>query len=260
MGNYRFRLSDMMPNSWFYKLKDMSKATAHNPPKKILHHPKPTSKRPKSSSSSKQFPPQSQLYIPNRASYYFPSRVKTEKTPVSPSHHKALDTHFPISPPRKSKKTAQKKPIKPSPQPSSTDIIIDMKSLKPIQTKPTKTIEAEIDGKHIMLKRAQQGLHRIKVKPSSPKVEIKNLQAGRYRRMANSKKLGESFAVVKKSADPRRDFRESMVEMIVEHDIRASRDLEELLACYLSLNSEEYHGVIVKVFEEIWIDLTEVRV
>uniref|UniRef100_A0A6N2LL80 DNA-binding domain-containing protein n=1 Tax=Salix viminalis TaxID=40686 RepID=A0A6N2LL80_SALVM len=25
MGNYRFRLSDMIPNAWFYKLKDMSK-------------------------------------------------------------------------------------------------------------------------------------------------------------------------------------------------------------------------------------------
>ena len=63
--------------------------------------------------------------------------------------------------------------------------------------------------------------------------------------------------LVKKSADPQRDFRESMVEMIIENDIRGSKDLEELLACYLSLNSDEYHGLIVKVFEEIWFDLTE---
>lgn len=65
--------------------------------------------------------------------------------------------------------------------------------------------------------------------------------------------------IVKRSADPRRDFKESMVDMIVENDIRRPRDLEELLACYLSLNSDEYHDLIVKVFEEIWVDLTDLR-
>lgn len=65
----------------------------------------------------------------------------------------------------------------------------------------------------------------------------------------------ESFVVVKSSSDPQRDFQESMVEMIVENDIQSSKDLEELLACYLALNSREYHAVIVKVFEQIWIHL-----
>ncbi|URE08918.1 DUF623 domain containing protein [Musa troglodytarum] len=50
-----------------------------------------------------------------------------------------------------------------------------------------------------------------------------------------------------------------MVAMIVENNIRASKDLEELLACYLSLNSNEYHDVIVKVFQQIWFDLAEVK-
>ncbi|KAI4302647.1 hypothetical protein MLD38_038367 [Melastoma candidum] len=66
------------------------------------------------------------------------------------------------------------------------------------------------------------------------------------------------FAVVKSSLDPWKDFRESMVEMIVENGIKDSKGLEELLACYLSLNSEEYHEVIVAVFKQIWCDLTDI--
>ncbi|KAK7390231.1 hypothetical protein VNO78_25530 [Psophocarpus tetragonolobus] len=71
--------------------------------------------------------------------------------------------------------------------------------------------------------------------------------------------LSDSFAVVKSSFDPQKDFRESMVEMIVENNIRASKDLEDLLACYLSLNSDEYHDLIIKVFKQIWFNLTQSR-
>ncbi|TKY63622.1 Transcription repressor OFP2 [Spatholobus suberectus] len=71
--------------------------------------------------------------------------------------------------------------------------------------------------------------------------------------------LSDSFAVVKSSFDPQKDFRESMVEMIMENNIRASKDLEDLLACYLSLNSDEYHDLIIKVFKQIWFDLTQPR-
>lgn len=71
--------------------------------------------------------------------------------------------------------------------------------------------------------------------------------------------MSDSYAVVKSSADPRREFMESMVEMIVENNIRASKDLEELLACYLSLNSDEYHDVIISVFKQIWFDLNGVK-
>ncbi|XP_073149494.1 transcription repressor OFP1-like [Henckelia pumila] len=71
--------------------------------------------------------------------------------------------------------------------------------------------------------------------------------------------VAESFAVVKSSKDPRRDFRESMVEMIVENNIRDSRDLEELLACYLSLNSDEYHELIINVFKQLWFEFLHVR-
>ncbi|KAF8719473.1 hypothetical protein HU200_024196 [Digitaria exilis] len=67
--------------------------------------------------------------------------------------------------------------------------------------------------------------------------------------------LAESFAVVKASADPRRDFRESMEEMIAEKGIRDASDLEDLLACYLALNAAEHHDVIIEVFEQIWTSL-----
>ncbi|WCJ42467.1 Transcription repressor OFP8 [Euphorbia peplus] len=65
-------------------------------------------------------------------------------------------------------------------------------------------------------------------------------------------KVKDSFAVVKKSSDPYNDFRTSMVEMIIEKQIFAAYDLEELLQCFLSLNSDNHHRIIVEVFTEIY--------
>ncbi|XXG39972.1 hypothetical protein AAC387_Pa01g0798 [Persea americana] len=107
----------------------------------------------------------------------------------------------------------------------------------------------------------------LKIRAHSPRLASKKIQA--YCRKSNStspmtptktrkKRATEGFAVVKSSFDPEKDFRDSMLEMIVENNIRASRDLEELLACYLSLNSDEYHDMIVEVFEQIRFDLTEI--
>ncbi|XP_021716779.1 transcription repressor OFP1-like [Chenopodium quinoa] len=67
--------------------------------------------------------------------------------------------------------------------------------------------------------------------------------------------LLDNFAIVKSSLDPQRDFKESMMEMIQENNIREFKDLEDLLACYLSLNCKEYHPVIVKAFEHIWLKI-----
>lgn len=67
----------------------------------------------------------------------------------------------------------------------------------------------------------------------------------------------ESYAVIKNSLNPRQDFRESMIEMIVEKGIERPEELEELLACYLTLNYDEYHDLIVKVFREVWLELNE---
>ncbi|KAM1529304.1 hypothetical protein ACFX1Z_018527 [Malus domestica] len=65
-------------------------------------------------------------------------------------------------------------------------------------------------------------------------------------------KVRESFAVVKKSEDPYEDFKRSMMEMVLEKQMFEERELEQLLHCFLSLNSREHHRVIVEVFTEIW--------
>ncbi|GMI81253.1 hypothetical protein HRI_001794600 [Hibiscus trionum] len=65
-------------------------------------------------------------------------------------------------------------------------------------------------------------------------------------------KVKDSFAVAKSSSDPYNDFRTSMVEMIVERQLFAAKDLEQLLQCFLSLNSHRHHNIIVEVFTEIW--------
>ncbi|XP_057974180.1 transcription repressor OFP8-like [Malania oleifera] len=63
---------------------------------------------------------------------------------------------------------------------------------------------------------------------------------------------GESLAVEKESDDPYLDFRQSMLQMILEKEIYSKEDLRELLNCFLQLNSPYYHGIIVRAFTEIW--------
>ncbi|URE46369.1 DUF623 domain containing protein [Musa troglodytarum] len=143
------------------------------------------------------------------------------------------------------------------------DSVSELK-LRSIITKPA-TSEAEQSKKQA--KRSSPGHHRFRMRANSPRLASKKVQPQLGQRCSGTeaaaalqrKGLLESFAVVKSSSDPGRDFRDSMVAMIVENNIRASKDLEELLACYLSLNSNEYHDVIVKVFQQIWFDLAEVK-
>ncbi|XVF29693.1 hypothetical protein REPUB_Repub15cG0144100 [Reevesia pubescens] len=107
----------------------------------------------------------------------------------------------------------------------------------------------------------------VRLRVNSPKIASRRIQAAYARKSVSSissslssrRSLSDSFAVVKSSFDPQRDFRDSMVEMIMENNIRASKDLEDLLACYLSLNSDEYHDLIIKVFKQIWFDLNDVQ-
>ncbi|XP_027092786.1 uncharacterized protein [Coffea arabica] len=68
-------------------------------------------------------------------------------------------------------------------------------------------------------------------------------------------KVNESYAIVKKSADPFDDFKMSMLEMILEKEMSEPEELEKLLMCFLSLNSKEHHGVIVAAFTEVWEEL-----
>ncbi|KAH0450986.1 hypothetical protein IEQ34_021678 [Dendrobium chrysotoxum] len=69
---------------------------------------------------------------------------------------------------------------------------------------------------------------------------------------AAGKAMRESTAVVKRSEDPRRDFRRSMVEMVVEKGMYDADELEELLQCFLSLNSRHHHVAIVAAFADVW--------
>ncbi|XP_039036574.1 transcription repressor OFP8-like [Hibiscus syriacus] len=68
----------------------------------------------------------------------------------------------------------------------------------------------------------------------------------------NESKVKDSFAVVKRSSNPYNDFRTSMVEMIVERQMFGAEDLEQLLQCFLSLNSHHHHRIIIEVFTQIW--------
>ncbi|KAL5232059.1 hypothetical protein ABZP36_030835 [Zizania latifolia] len=67
----------------------------------------------------------------------------------------------------------------------------------------------------------------------------------------------ERLAVVRRTRDPQRAFRESMVEMIASRGggiaVRPE-ELERLLACYLALNADEHHDCIVKVFRQVWFE------
>ncbi|WOK92389.1 hypothetical protein Cni_G01080 [Canna indica] len=64
-----------------------------------------------------------------------------------------------------------------------------------------------------------------------------------------------SFAVVKLSEEPRVDFLRSMAEMVVEKRILDSRGLQQLLRCFLSLNSHQHYGAIFAAYEDIWAAL-----
>ncbi|CAN4120183.1 unnamed protein product [Withania somnifera] len=65
-------------------------------------------------------------------------------------------------------------------------------------------------------------------------------------------KIVGSVAIVKDSGDPFGDFRQSIMQMIMEKEIYKYDDLNELLNCFLKLNSPCHHEVIVQAFMEVW--------
>ncbi|XP_019199175.1 PREDICTED: transcription repressor OFP8-like [Ipomoea nil] len=68
-------------------------------------------------------------------------------------------------------------------------------------------------------------------------------------------KIGSHFrgsvAVVKESDDPYLDFRQSMIQMMAARDMWSEEGLEELLKCFLRLNSPVHHEIIIQAFTEI---------
>ncbi|KAI5674420.1 hypothetical protein M9H77_14784 [Catharanthus roseus] len=91
--------------------------------------------------------------------------------------------------------------------------------------------------------------------PSDTESDIKSLRAVQ----GFGKIGGESVAVEKDSDDPYLDFRQSMLQMILEKEIYSKNDLKELLNCFLQLNSPHYHGIIVRAFTEIWNGVFSVK-
>lgn len=71
----------------------------------------------------------------------------------------------------------------------------------------------------------------------------------------SSNKLFVMVAMEKSSYNLREDFRESMMEMITANRISQPKDLRRLLNCYISMNSEEFHSVILEVFHEVCSNL-----
>ncbi|KAJ4835637.1 hypothetical protein Tsubulata_015310 [Turnera subulata] len=60
--------------------------------------------------------------------------------------------------------------------------------------------------------------------------------------------FADSICAVKFSDDPLRDLRESIMEMIREVGVRDWKEMEELVYCYIALNSSELHQIIGDAF------------
>eukprot|EP01018_Ginkgo_biloba_P037389 Gb_13493 [translate_table: standard] len=65
----------------------------------------------------------------------------------------------------------------------------------------------------------------------------------------------DSVALVKYSYNPYKDFRDSMLQMILIKHLDSPSDLEDLLYCYFSLNSPENYDFIKDAFRDLWIEL-----
>ncbi|GMN61157.1 hypothetical protein TIFTF001_030241 [Ficus carica] len=76
----------------------------------------------------------------------------------------------------------------------------------------------------------------------------------------SKKSINDScIAVVKDSDDPFEDFKQSMKQMIVEKEIYVKKDLQELLRCFLELNSPSHRDIIVRAFTDIWNEIVSQR-
>ncbi|XP_044461092.1 transcription repressor OFP5-like [Mangifera indica] len=140
----------------------------------------------------------------------------------------------------------------------------EWEELKQMKIKEVKS-KNDSQRKSLYISRELQGKRTKqsgKVKVSSPRIKALEdmkkaklkMRKGKEKTMEGGTGL-ESFAVVKTSFDPQKDFRDSMKEMIMEKKINQPEELEELLACYLTLNSDEYHDLIIKVFRQVWYDM-----
>lgn len=59
------------------------------------------------------------------------------------------------------------------------------------------------------------------------------------------------IAMDRRSHDPKRDFKMSMIEVITSKRMEEPKELRSLLNCYLSMNSSEQRLVILEAFHEV---------
>ncbi|XP_062181293.1 transcription repressor OFP1-like [Phragmites australis] len=251
MSNHqRFRLSHLMPNSWFYRLRDMKRPRT---PSQRNTGTTRAAKRPSShyyngTTTPKPLPLSPRRFYPNLntkqmslekklRSSHLQLNTKASDIQFPRDHHRHHHHHMPTS--------------------RASTIIIEADhefqdlQLRPIRTRPAPT------GSTSAHSAITSGTC-----PSSPRLRSRSLHVpsgDRFSTTSSSRRRSvarRSFAVVKASTDPPKDFRDSMVEMIVENDVHAPEDLQELMECYLSLNSREYHGVIMEVFRGIWLEMS----
>ncbi|GKU99133.1 hypothetical protein SLEP1_g12024 [Rubroshorea leprosula] len=126
---------------------------------------------------------------------------------------------------------------------------------------PSRSISTDSSSRQHKKKRNKRSVRRCIVKEMSARLSSTSESESPARlsmflqRMipcAVEGKVRESFAVVKRSEDPFEDFKRSMMEMILEKQMFEEKDLEQLLQCFLSLNSRHHHGVIIQAFAQIW--------
>jgi uncharacterized protein (TIGR01568 family) len=75
---------------------------------------------------------------------------------------------------------------------------------------------------------------------------------GAGNREEEERQVAGGFAVVKRSDDPRADFRRSMAEMVVGRGIYDAYGLQRLLRCFLALNGQRHRRDIVAAFGDVW--------
>ncbi|CAA7032339.1 unnamed protein product [Microthlaspi erraticum] len=320
MGTHKFRFSDIMPHSWLYKLKGISRSSRkHLPssPKHQLsssdastsrklrdslrlsslahHHPQASSSPPKSSFKRKTkrktvYKPSSRLKLSSSSSFNNSHvslttsrnhRSKSSSASNAIIMEPSLNSHVSLTSSRNHRsKSSSANAISDSTVGSSSDPVSipfsgvssdpethsndikDEHSVRKLDdvSENSSPVLVETVKEPLIDIRTQQKLKKpkarssgIKIRANSPKIARKKTKGSRT---SPESKTAESFAIVLTSVDPERDFRESMVEMIVENKMKEQKDLEDLLACYLSLNSSEYHDIIIKAFEKTWFHLT----
>ncbi|XP_023518152.1 probable transcription repressor OFP9 [Cucurbita pepo subsp. pepo] len=91
--------------------------------------------------------------------------------------------------------------------------------------------------------------------PSDSSISHAMDQMIRQKQRIEETKFVVMVAMEKCSDDPKEDFRVSMMEMILGNGTEKPKDLRSLLNCYISMNNDECHGVILEVFHEVCCNL-----